>query len=139
MKNKPYEILCELLDNPENLSIDKLDLLVKNSLKFFNEYIEICKSNDEEKKKEVLEQLLSLKEKLEEIAKKTSETTGLSTDQLIGIMSDPSNFSKDEWAAIKDLQNSVTDFNTSLLKETFAKKEDFRKTKKGLKKHRMSV
>lgn len=124
MISKSYETLCELISKPENLSVDKLDLLVQTSLKFFNEYLELCKSSDEGKKKEALEQLLSLKDKLEETAKKAQEESGLSPSQLMALMNDPAMFSENEWNSMSEIKQSLTEFNTSLLKEVAKPKKE---------------
>lgn len=134
MNNKAYNELCELLDHPESLSVDKINVLISNSLKVFNEFVEISKSGDEAKKEEALKQLLSFKEKLEDTAKKTLEKTGMNQEQLMAMINNPTAFSAENQNLIKDIQQSLNEFN----KEISSSSESAPK-KEANKKHRMSV
>ena len=134
MNTKAYNELCELLDHPESLSVDKINVLISNSLKVFNEFVEVSKSGDEAKKEEALKQLLSFKEKLEDTAKKTLEKTGMNQEQLMAMINNPATFSAENQNLIKDIQQSLNEFN----KEISASSESAPK-KEANKKHRMSV
>lgn len=134
MNTKAYNELCELLDHPESLSVDKINVLISSSLKVFNEFVEVSKSGDEAKKEEALKQLLSFKEKLEDTAKKTLEKTGMNQEQLMAMINNPATFSAENQNLIKDIQQSLNEFN----KEISASSESAPK-KEANKKHRMSV
>ncbi len=121
--NKTYNTLCELLENPESLTMDKLNTLISSSLKIFNEFVEISKSGDEAKKEEALKLILSFKEKLESTAKKTLEKTGLTQEQLMELASNPAAFSAENQNFIKEVQQSLSEFNKELNVNKAAKKE----------------
>jgi hypothetical protein len=117
MKNKPHDLLKQIMEKPENISMDQMDDLVKNSLQFFSDYIDLAKSGDKEAQENALKELLDFKDCLESISQKSSEETGLSAPQLFEIMNNPQNFSKEQWDSMKEINESITKFNTTLLAE----------------------
>jgi hypothetical protein len=114
MKNKPLEQLNQLLENSENLSVDQMDALVKNSMQFFNEYLEISKSGDKEAQEKALKELLDFKDELLGVTQKVAEQTGLSPSELSDAMKNPENFSKEQWNSMQEINETITEFNHSI-------------------------
>lgn len=114
--NKPLDILSKLVKDPSELSLGDMDKLVECSIDFFHEYMEIAQKGSPKEKDEALEKLLELKSALEKSAKETTQKTGVSTDEMIKTISDPSNFSGNDFETVQNIQSKITDFNTELLK-----------------------
>ena len=139
MKNKPQDFLKQLMENPENLSVDKMDLLVKKSLEFFKEYMEISKNGDEKEQEKALNELLNFKDELQKITQETIEKTGFSQDELLEAMNNKENFSEEQWKTMKNINESITEFNTSLMAELLPKVRKNNKSKKQNKNNYLSV
>lgn len=83
MKNNPQEILKNLSDAKENLNLEQMEDLLKNSFNFFNELLEIGLKGDQDKQEEAFKEILNFKNVLQDITKKITEETALSPEDLI--------------------------------------------------------
>jgi archaellum biogenesis ATPase FlaH len=139
MANKTIESLKELINNPENLDMGKMDSLVKESMGFFNKFMEVSKSGNKKEQEEALKELLEFKELLEQASKTATEQTGLNSNQLMEFISNPDNFSDEQKEEMDGLNKSISDFNTSLMKEVSPQTKSALKTRKALKSHYLAV
>lgn len=141
MKNNPKEILKQLMENRESVNIEQMDALVRNSIEFFNEYIELSKSQDKEKQERALKEILDFKSFLTESTEKISEETGLSPTELMQVVNNPANFSEDQKNSMDSINEMITEFNTSLMKEMLPtlQKGTFAKARRANKKNHLAI
>lgn len=140
MKNKPQDILKTLLDNPDSINMEQMDALVKNSINFFNEYIEMSKSGNKEAQEKALKEILDFKNILQEATQKISEETGLSPSELMEVMNNPANFEDNQWESMQAINDTITDFNTSLLSEMMPQmQKKGHKPKRARKKNHLAI
>ena len=116
MKNKPIDQLRELLVKPENMTVDRMDCLVRNTMNFFNRFIEIIKSGNKEEKEQALKELAEFKEELQVGISTIAEQTGLSQKDLPQVVNDPENFSKEQWNSMQEINEALNEFNTTIAK-----------------------
>ena len=140
MRNKPLDQLKELLEKPEKLTVDQMDCLVKNSMQFFAQFIEISKTGDKEAQERALKELVEFKEELQVIINKVGEQTGLSQSELSKVMADPENFSKEQWNSMQEITETINEFNTDIATD-FAVKTPSSKPKAGrtLRRQRLTI
>jgi hypothetical protein len=137
MKNKPQELLKGLLDHPEDMSMDRMESLVKTSLSFFNEFLEVSKSGDKEAQEKALKELLDFKDALQALTQKAAEITGLSTDQLMQVMSNPENLTAEQKQSMTEINESIASFSKTLMGDLKPKMQ--KETKIAQKTHRITV
>jgi len=124
--NKPniLEKIDELFGDSQAPDMQKLELLISETLKFF-EYIRVkMQSPNEEDRKEAIEMAQKLQQKLEGLADKSLASSGMSRDQLYTLLSNPNNFSGEEWKKFKAAEKEISDYRKDILKEPEAKESD---------------
>jgi hypothetical protein len=140
MKNKPLDLIKELSSHPENFTPEQMSVFVKSSLAFFNEFQETAKSGDEKAIEKALQELKEFTEALQEMTKKAAEKSGLTPEQMVDFVHNPSNFSKEDFAAMKELNEHINSFNTSIIKEFYPQiKKGANKSKRVAKNEQLQV
>jgi hypothetical protein len=124
MKTKILEKFDEIFSDLNNLSPEKLETLVHESLKFFDDLKVALDSPNEEEKKEALKIAQQLQKKLEEQAEKAYKASGMTKEQISAFMENPANFSQEEWAAFQSAKTELFDFQKDILKGAYKKIED---------------
>lgn len=117
--NKPniLEKIDELFGDPQAPDMQKLELLISETLRFF-EYIRAqMQSPKEEDRKEAIEMAQKLQQKLEGLADKSLASSGMSRDQLYTLLSNPNNFSGEEWQKFKTAEKEISDYRKDILKD----------------------
>lgn len=123
-KSDILEKIDELFDTGQPPNMEKLELLISETLKFF-EYLRFkMESPKEEDKKEALELAQKLQQKLEGLAEKSLASSGMSRDQLQALLSNPSNFSEEEWNKFKSAEKEISDYRKEVLKSTLPSEKE---------------
>jgi ABC-type molybdate transport system substrate-binding protein len=126
------------MENPENLSVENMDKLVKISLDFFNEFVTTAKSDDKEAQEKALKELINFKDALLNISQQALKETGLSSTELMEMMGSSDSLSPENAQAMKTMNDSITAFHTKLLSETMPEKH-MPKTARAPKKEHISI
>jgi hypothetical protein len=116
MKQKILEKFDEIFSDINNLNAEKLEMLVHESLKFFDDLKIAMESPNEEEKQEAIKIATELQKKLEEQAERAFKASGMTKEQIASFTSDPSNFSKEEWDSFKKAKTELFDFQKDVLK-----------------------
>ena len=130
--NKPniLEKIDELFSDTQAPDMQKLEVLISETLKFF-EYIRVkLQSPDEKERTEALEMAQKLQHKLEGLADKSLSDSGMSRDQLFNLLANPTNFSGEEWKKYKAAEKEITDYRKEVLKEPEVQKPSPKTSKK---------
>ncbi|MBS0616253.1 MAG: hypothetical protein JSR58_06870 [Verrucomicrobia bacterium] len=120
MANDILKKFDELFGDLDAMTPQKVEMLVHETLKFFEHLKTQLTSGDEKARKEALDTAMELQKKLEAFSKKALEKSGMTQEQLQKFISSPTNFSPDEWRAFQSSQKEISDFE----KMNPGKKED---------------
>jgi hypothetical protein len=120
MTRNILEKFDELFGDLDKMTPQKVEMLVHETLKFFEHLKTQLTSGDEKTRKEALDTAVELQKKLEAFSKKALEKSGMTPEQLQKFITAPSNFSNDEWNAFQSSQKEISDFE----KMNPGKKED---------------
>lgn len=118
--NKPniLEKIDELFGDSQAPDMQKLEVLISETLKFF-EYIRSQMQSPKEKdRQEAIEMAQKLQQKLEGLADKSLASSGMSRDQLYTLLANPNNFSGEEWKKFKDAEKEISDYSKDVLKDS---------------------
>jgi len=108
MIKKEYERLMELVEKSADLEVPMEDIL-KESVHFFEKLrVEFPKAGKEERE-EMIHMMTSLHAKLQEVAKKSAEASGMSEDELNAYAEDPSNFTPEQWRLVQSTRRQLYD------------------------------
>jgi len=117
MTNNALEKFEALFKDFDSLSMDKIEQLVHESLKFFEALKEKLQSPNEEERKEAQQIALEIQKKLEEQAEKAFKATGLTRSELDAFLSTQQNFTNEEWNTLERTQKELSEYNTSLYRQ----------------------
>lgn len=118
MKKTILEKFDEIFSDIKNLNAEKLQTLVHESLKFFDDLKRALESPNEEEKNEALQIAQELQKKLEEQAQKAYKASGMTKEQIAKFTENSNNFSKEEWDSFKKAKEELFDFQKEVLKES---------------------
>lgn len=127
MKSDILEKIDSLFGNMENLSMDKVEGLVHETLKFFEYLRNALTSNDEKERTEAMEVAKELQKKLEEQAEKAYKAAGLSPEEIQRMMKNPSNFLPEDWNVFEKVQKEISDYQKEAIPPVEEKGEKKRK------------
>jgi hypothetical protein len=130
MTNNVLQKFDDLFKDLENLSMDKVESLVHESLKFFEALKGKLQSPNEEERKEAQKITEELQKKLEAQAEKAFEATGLNRNELDTFLRSPQNFSEQEWGTLQRTQQELSEYKTSLFKKEGQKEGQPKKVKR---------
>ena len=112
-KNDNAKKLKDLFENFNDVSKDSLQEIVGESIKVFENLITKLNSPDEEERKKAMKEAADLRDTLETQARTSLEKSGLDKATIDKFISNPDNFSPEEWQALegakKDLDNYEED------------------------------
>ena len=124
------EKLDELFGGSEPPSMQKLELLISETLKFFEYIRSQMQSPNEDDRKEAMELAQVLQQKLEGLADKSLVSSGMSREQLYSFLGNSKNFSGDEWKKFKAAEKEIEDYRKDVIKEPEAPKTSQKTSKK---------
>ncbi len=119
-----------LLGDISDLTPEKMDKLVKESIGAFEELVNLMNNGSEEDKKKAMEGAEKLRENLEKQAEKAVEQLKISTDELDTFIENPDNFSEEEWEALQKAKGDLDSFKSTLFQKDEPKKESVKGNKK---------
>ncbi len=117
MKTKILEKFDEIFSDMEKLNAEKLEKLVHESLKFFDDLKAALESSNEEEKKEAMSIAQELQKRLEEQAEKAYRASGMTKEEISAFTENANNFTKEEWESFKKAKEELFDFQKEVLKE----------------------
>ena len=115
MKEKIDE-LEKLYSEINELTPEKMEMLVSESIKTFEQILGQMNSGSEEEKKEAVKAAERLRENLEKQAQKAVDKLKISTDELEAFASNPDNFSEEEWEALQRAKGDLESYQTDVVK-----------------------
>jgi len=107
------DALFEDLDKPD---VHKLESLVAETLKCFEYLRDRLQSSDPAVKEEAMELTYQLQRKLETLAEKALASAGLDRQQLQALISNPQNFSQEQWNAFQESEHAIQEYKEDILK-----------------------
>ncbi len=106
--------LEETLGDLENFSPDKLQGLIQDTLKTFQELQEKLNSPDPRHREQAMDTALALKAALEEQTAALCHSIGMHPTELARFVENPANFSKEEWEALGAAKADLETFKHTL-------------------------
>jgi hypothetical protein len=106
----------EIFGDPEKFSPEKIESLIHDTLKFFNELRQKLESSNEKDREEALNIANSLKAKLEEQAQALCQSVGMDPKTLENYINDPANFSSAQWQAMSQAKTNLSDYKEEIAK-----------------------
>lgn len=138
MKEKILEDFDKIIKDLESPTIAKLEVLVNECLKFFDDLKHIIETGSDEDKKEALELSKKIQKKLEERSDKAYSASGMDKKQIDEALKDPQNFSEEDWTTFSKIKKDISEYQGDVIKKTIQKEvveqELLPKKKKNIKK-----
>ncbi len=106
--------LKETLGNLENFSPEKLQGIIQETLKTFQELQEKLQSPDPRVREKAMDTALVLKTSLEEQTASLCHSMGMSPTELSRFVENPANFSQTEWEALGSAKADLDTFKQTL-------------------------
>jgi len=130
-KNSPLEKLEELFADAEAPDVQKLEVLISETLHFFQSLREQMQSKEAsaEDKEKAIQAAQALQAKLEELADRSLAATGMTRQQLQTLLSNPQNFNQEDWSSFKKAEETIAEYQ-----DTTAKKSEAPASKKHVRK-----
>lgn len=116
-KSNILEKFDELFSENKAPNIQNLESLIAETLQFF-EYLRVkLQSSNADEKKEAMEMAQKLQQKLEDLAEKSLEASGMNRDQIFKMLSNPNNFTNQDWNSYKKAEQEITEYRKEALKQ----------------------
>lgn len=106
----------EFFNNPEGLTMPKIESFVHESLKFLDYLKEKMENGTEEEKEKAMSAAQELQKKMMEQAEKSLKASGLNRNDLEKFINQPENFSHEEWEVLSKAKAEMSDYQNDLLK-----------------------
>ena len=106
--------MTEIFANPENFTPEKLEGLIHETLKFFNDLRTQLASPDEKVREEAMKAANALKTQLEEQAATLCQSVGMDPEMLATYINTPNHFSTDEWQAIEKAKDELNEYQKEI-------------------------
>lgn len=106
--------LEETLGDLEHFSPEKLQDLIQETLKTFQELQTQIQSTDPREREKAVDLAMSLKASLEEQTLSLCQSIGMNPQELAKFVENPSNFSKEEWEALGAAKADLDAFKQQL-------------------------
>jgi len=126
----------ELFSNFQELTPESVEKIVGETLKVFSEIMGKLNSSDEKERTEALAMATELRETLEKQAKEAMKAAGMDEEELQAFLSNPQNFSSEEWGSLQQAKGEMKSFQSNLKEKGFIKDD---KKKKNIKKSSKTV
>ncbi len=138
MLRDDFNQLLKLFQEGAEGKLPNLEEVFSQSLEFFKHLKEQMQKGTPEEKQEAIKMMGELYTQMMAQTKKITEKSGLTEDQLLNFAENPANFTPEQWKAIQDSKQKISEASQDLSKviEGLAKKEgssadDDKKGKKG--------
>ena len=114
INNKFMDTLNSLVENPEKVSMAQLESILIETLKFFDSIRGKLTSEDLDVRSKAMDEAAEMQDKLNQIADKMYEKTGLTKEKAAQILSNPSNFKSEDWETMKNMEKELGYFQKGL-------------------------
>ncbi len=114
LPNKFMETLNNLVEHPEKISMPQLESILLDTLKFFEAIRERLTSEDLDVRAKAMDEATEMQDKLNQIASKMYEKTGLTKEKAEQILSNPNNFKKEDWETMQNMEKELGHFQKTL-------------------------
>ncbi len=104
------EKLEELYKEINELTPDKMDMVVSESIHTFEQILEKLNEGTKEEKEAAMQHAKRLKSQLEKQADDAMQALKISKDELNAYASDKKNFSEEEWAALSKAREELSSY-----------------------------
>lgn len=105
--NYNLDRLDELFGDINDITPEKMESLVKESIKAFEKVITQLNSSDEKEREEAKKAAEKLRDTLEKHSRKAMESINMSAKELEAFTSNPNNFSPEEWEAMQQARQDL--------------------------------
>lgn len=123
MSNTYLELLKQMFGDPTQLSPEKLEALIEETMKFFREIQEKIQSNDPKLRDEALQASLEVKQALEQQMDVLCKMTGLDHAQLMAMAKNPNNMNSEEWKLVEEVRKKLAGLSPEDRAQTVFKKQ----------------
>lgn len=139
--NKKLEELEKLFSDLSDVTPEKMETLVGESIKAFEGILSKIHSEDEKEKKEGLELAEKLRGTLEKQAYKALDAAKMSAAELEEFTNNPENFNDEEWRALERAKTDIEAYQKDIMKRepTMNTSDDNGASSKDKKKKRKSA
>ncbi len=136
--NYNLDKLDELFGDINDITPEKMESLVKESIKAFEKVITQLNSSDEKEREEAKKAAEKLRDTLEKHSRKAMESINMSSKELEAFTSNPNNFSAEEWEAMQQAKQDLMAYQKDMAQkgyvpgQTEEKEQGAKKRKKPL-------
>jgi len=106
----------QFFNNPEGLSMDKIESFVHESLRFLDFLRDKMENGTEEEKQKALKSAQELQKKMMEQAEKALKASGLSPKDLEKYLTQQNNFTPEEWDVLSKAKSEMSDYQKDMAK-----------------------
>ena len=121
--------LKESFGDLSNLSPDKMQELIQDTLETFRYLQGKMESKDPADREDAVQVALKLKEAFEEEANKLYESIQMDPERVTEFMENPTNFSKEDWEAVSAMTSDLKEFRKEITPQNRAPKKARRNQK----------
>ncbi|MBM3201266.1 MAG: hypothetical protein FJZ56_02535 [Chlamydiae bacterium] len=129
-----FEKIMEFLSLASSEKEAKLDDIFQNSIEFFDHFKHVQQTGSKEEVEKMKIKLEKMYEKIQEESRKAKEKSGLSSEEIKELASNPQHFTKKQWEFLQEARAKLEIQNKELLAQTEKAKsqrmQNLSKTKK---------
>ncbi len=111
--------LEELFNDLSDITPEKMETLVKESVKAFEQILLQLNSGDEKQRKEAQGVAEKLRDTLEKHSFKALEAINMNAKELEAFTNNPDNFSPEEWEAMQKAKNELESYQKEMMEKGF--------------------
>lgn len=112
--NKKIKELTKMFENFDQVTPDKMESLVNESIKTFESIIANLDSPDEEERNKAMKAAEELRVALEDQAKNALKKAGMDEETVNKYINSSENFLENEWKAIEHAKDEIEDYQKEL-------------------------
>jgi hypothetical protein len=106
----------ELFQDFEKPDFKKIEELVIETLQFFEYIREKLQSTNGDDRQDALEEAQLVQKKLEELSQRALTSSGMTQEQLTTFLSNPQNFSQQEWDQFRKVEGDINQYQNQINK-----------------------
>lgn len=106
--------LSKILENPEKITMGQLESLLLDTLSFFDSIRDNLTSTDDTIRGKAMDEAAEMQDKLNQIANKLYEKTGMTKEQAEQFITNPNNFKKEDWNTMKNMEKEIGNLRKSI-------------------------
>lgn len=114
MSNDLMEKMAKVFKTPEQFSLENIEGLVHETLKFFSELKTKLESPNEKVREEAMNTAMALKTQLEEQALALCDSIGMDPQSLEKFINTSANFSSEEWQIMEKAKNELAGYQNEI-------------------------